>query len=45
MSEYPWYELWNEYEWGDLKADPAKLMERYFDAHLSTRANDRGSRK
>ena len=26
--------FWNEYEWGDLKADPAKLMERYFDAHL-----------
>jgi hypothetical protein len=24
----------NEYHWGDLKADPAKLMERYFDAHL-----------
>lgn len=24
----------NEYQWGDLKADPAKLMERYFDAHL-----------
>ena len=26
--------FWNEYEWGDLKADPAKLMERYFDAHV-----------
>jgi hypothetical protein len=26
--------FWNEYQWGDLKADPAKLMERYFDAHL-----------
>lgn len=26
--------FWNEYEWGDLKADPAKLMQRYFDAHL-----------
>lgn len=26
--------FWNEYEWGDLKADPAKLMDRYFDAHL-----------
>jgi hypothetical protein len=26
--------FWNEYEWGDLKADPAKLVERYFDAHL-----------
>jgi len=24
----------NEYQWGDLKADPAKLIERYFDAHL-----------
>lgn len=24
----------NEYEWGDLKADPAKLVERYFDAHF-----------
>ncbi len=26
--------FWNEYHWGDLKADPAKLLERYFDAHL-----------
>lgn len=26
--------FWNEYQWGDLKADPAKLMRRYFDAHL-----------
>jgi hypothetical protein len=26
--------FWNEYQWGDLKADPAKLMELYFDAHL-----------
>lgn len=26
--------FWNEYQWGDLKADAAKLMERYFDAHL-----------
>ena len=26
--------FWNEYEWGDLKADPKKLMERYFDAHM-----------
>jgi hypothetical protein len=26
--------FWNEYQWGDLKADPAKLMGRYFDAHL-----------
>jgi hypothetical protein len=24
----------NEYEWGDLKADPRVLMDRYFDAHL-----------
>ena len=24
----------NEYEWGDLKADPATWMEQYFDAHL-----------
>lgn len=24
----------NEYHWGDLKADPAKWMERYFDAFL-----------
>lgn len=26
--------FWNEYEWGDLKANPATLVERYFDAHL-----------
>jgi len=26
--------FWNEYEWGDLKAQPAALMKRYFDAHL-----------
>lgn len=26
--------FWNEYQWGDLKADPAKLVARYFDAHL-----------
>jgi len=26
--------FWNEYEWGDLKAKPSKLMERYFDAFL-----------
>jgi hypothetical protein len=26
--------FWNEYHWGDLKADPVKLIERYFDAHL-----------
>jgi hypothetical protein len=24
----------NEYEWGDLKADPRKMVERYFDAFL-----------
>ncbi len=26
--------FWNEYQWGDLKADPAKLVQRYFDAHM-----------
>ena len=26
--------FWNEYHWGDLKADPARLLARYFDAHL-----------
>jgi hypothetical protein len=26
--------FWNEYQWGDLKAEPAVLLERYFDAHL-----------
>ena len=26
--------FWNEYQWGDLKADPAKLLVRYFDMHL-----------
>jgi hypothetical protein len=25
--------FWNDYAWGDLKADSAKLLERYFDAH------------
>ena len=25
---------WNEYQRGDLKADPARLLARYFDAHL-----------
>lgn len=25
--------FWNEYHWGDLKADPRALLERYFDAH------------
>jgi hypothetical protein len=24
----------NHYEWGDLKGDPGKLVERYFDLHL-----------
>jgi len=24
----------NEYNWGDLKADPVKWMEKYFDAYL-----------
>ena len=24
----------NEYNWGDFKGNPAKLMERYFDAHV-----------
>ena len=24
----------NEYQWGDFKGDPPKMMERYFDAHL-----------
>lgn len=26
--------FWNEYQWGDLKADPVKLVEQYFDAHM-----------
>jgi len=26
--------FWNEYHWGNLKADSAKLLARYFDAHL-----------
>lgn len=26
--------FWNKYQWGDLKADPAKLLARYFDLHL-----------
>jgi hypothetical protein len=26
--------FWNEYHWGDLRADPAKLLARYFDMHL-----------
>ena len=24
----------NEYNWGDFKGDPDKLMQRYFDAHV-----------
>src|SRR5688572_16244693 len=28
--------FWNEYHWGDLKADPAALLARYFDAHVYT---------
>lgn len=26
--------FWNEYEWGDLKADPKELLVQYFDAFL-----------
>jgi hypothetical protein len=26
--------FWNEYQWGDLKADPSDLLSRYFDVHL-----------
>lgn len=26
----------NDYEWGDLKADPADWMRRYFDAFVHT---------
>jgi hypothetical protein len=26
--------FWNEYQWGDLKADPAELLARHFDLHL-----------
>ena len=26
--------FWNEYHWGDLKADPADLLARYFDVHV-----------
>jgi hypothetical protein len=26
--------FWNEYNWGDLKADPAELLARYFDVHV-----------
>ena len=25
----------NEYNWGDFKGDPDKLMQRYFDAHVT----------
>jgi hypothetical protein len=27
----------NDYEWGDLKADPSKLLEKYFDAFVYCR--------
>jgi hypothetical protein len=26
--------FWNKYQWVDLNADPAKLVDRYFDAHI-----------
>jgi hypothetical protein len=26
--------FFNEYHWGDLKADPDKLLARYFDVHV-----------
>jgi len=26
--------FWNEYSWGDLKANPSNLLETFFDAHL-----------
>ena len=26
--------FWNEYQWGDLKADPTDLLARYFDVHV-----------
>jgi hypothetical protein len=26
--------FWNEYHWGDLKADPADLLARYFDVDV-----------
>jgi hypothetical protein len=26
--------FFNEYQWGDLKADPAELLARYFDVHV-----------
>lgn len=28
--------FWNEYHWGDLKADPKELLARYFDVHVYT---------
>lgn len=28
----------NEYHWGDFKADPVKLMNRCFDAHINLTA-------
>ena len=24
----------NEYQWGDFRGDPEKLMQHYFDAHV-----------
>jgi hypothetical protein len=33
--------FWNDYQWSDLKADPAKLVERYFDAHIYLRTGGR----
>ena len=29
----------NHYEWGDLKADPLKLLEKYFDTTVRLTAN------
>ena len=26
--------FWNEYQYGDFKGDPVKLVEKYFDAHM-----------
>jgi len=28
----------NEYNWGDFKGSPERMMERYFDAHVYTHA-------
>lgn len=33
----------NHYEWGDLKADPLKLLEKYFDTFLYVRTGERVS--